>query len=773
MADDLNGIFTLKEFYNRGVVKLAPDVLVYIGGSLTTSIIAPVSSNNGNLSFNDGITSVSVQNVLDPPGASSANIEIATPIYGPNSKYWVLFPGPDPTDPNSNPVRAPLFVPMMEVKVYFKGRYLVNGQPKYYPSFWGYITSVDETYNGGIYKINLVCADMLHWWSHSLLNIHPTIESDAIATLVPGGYLPLTVWATIFETSNPFQIIYALMSQMGWASFITPSWAAQMTQRDNIYAVNPYAQAAGIMAYWKQRFAGQANLLKMYGLNGQRVDINGIQTRQPEINVMATGQKSEIDKAANPKDAQKFTLNLNYLNQFSVLGDLGHMGDIQNAEYMSKLEIATNVKTRCGYEFFQDVNGNFVFKPPFYNMNVKGLLPYTLLASDIISYSINQDSEGIITAMTVTTPLDKLYKDTAFGRGVGFFQDINLVKQYGVRHLSMPMEYIYDISMARAFAVGQMTLINAKTSTGTVVVPGRPEIRLGYPIYIEHRDSFHYVKSITHSFDYGGSFITTMGLETERKKVYNLDNNNLFNNPKKKGPPFIDTVFRLDPSQNITPDSNSIALSNPQDVLKQTLLKSENRIISSEPGGYVISRRGFNTALVGGIDQGRAIQELSTTSTTVPYTDEDGYQLIGAFPYGRSLNPVLVSSETAGPPTFKDVNLLTMPRPLYQSESDAMGVLFFDKEEGAVPGYLNIGLEVPRTLGAIVSSSQDVNQSGNLNKVLTPDQQAVSSTDAIKQTVTAGQAAAITNMGSNLNQNTPPGPVRTTEDIWGVGTRYG
>ena len=41
-----SGLFTLKEFYNRGVIKLAPDALVYIGGSLTTSVIAPVSGKD-------------------------------------------------------------------------------------------------------------------------------------------------------------------------------------------------------------------------------------------------------------------------------------------------------------------------------------------------------------------------------------------------------------------------------------------------------------------------------------------------------------------------------------------------------------------------------------------------------------------------------------------------------------------------------------------------------------------------------------------------------
>jgi hypothetical protein len=746
MANDLNGIFTLKEFYNRGVVKLAPDVLVYIGGSLTTSVIAPVSSNNGSLNFHDGITSISVQNIADPPGASSANIEIVTPIYGPNSKYWVLFPGPDPSNPNSNPIRAPLFVPMMEVKIYFKGRFLVNGQPKYYPAFWGFITSVDESFSGGVYKITLVCADMLRWWHYSTINVHPIPSQNIMA----GGLLPQTVWATIFTTMNPFQVIYNLVSQIGWTNFVSPTWVAEITPMQSIYPQNPFAQIKGIMTYWSQRFANQANLLKMYGINGQQVDKNGVQIRNPEINVPNTAKNSAVDQGISPKDSQLYDLNLDYLNHFIVLGDLSNMANFENAEYMTKLDIASTVKANCGYEFFQDVNGNFVFKPPFYNMNVKGMLPYTLLPSDIISYSINQESEGIITALTVFTPFKPYLKYTGFAQGVGFFQDINLVKQYGVRAHAMKMEYVNDPSMARAFAVGQMGLINAKAIAGSVVIPGRPEMRLGYPVYIEHRDSFHYIKSISHSFDYGGSFTTTLNLEIERKKVYNVDINNLFGSPADKGTPYIDTVLRLDPSQPAPlPDPNALYQTDPNNVKKEMLLKAENRIVSSEPGGYVISPRGSpSIAPVGPpapqtIDPAKAVRELSTTSTTVPYTDEDGYQLVGGFPYGRELNPVLISSETAGPPTFKDVNLLTMPRPLYQSESDAMGVLFFDNEEGAVPAYLNFGQTAPKTLGAIVDTTPTI--ISNRNTVLTADLQAQSNVSQVQQTVTPDVVNAMTN----------------------------
>ena len=76
-----SGLFTMAEFKNRGVVKLAPDALVYISGSIGSKVVAPVSGKEQQMDFADGITSISIQNNVDPPGSSTATVELTTPIY--------------------------------------------------------------------------------------------------------------------------------------------------------------------------------------------------------------------------------------------------------------------------------------------------------------------------------------------------------------------------------------------------------------------------------------------------------------------------------------------------------------------------------------------------------------------------------------------------------------------------------------------------------------------------------------------------------------------
>jgi hypothetical protein len=677
MADN-NGIFTLNEFRNRGVIKLAPEVLVYIGGSLQASVIAPVDGKDSKLSFNDGITTVGVQNNVDPPGSSTATIEIVTPIYGEKSKYWTTFTVPE----TGGFVRAPVLVPMMEVKIYFRGRFLVEGTPQYYPAFWGFISNVEESFSGGIWKINLTCADMLHWWSYSTLNVHPNVESDIFA----GGNQTLTVFSTIFEDSNPFKIIHTLTGNMGMNQFVTSTWAAQLTPLNTIYPTDLLRKATtGIMEYWQERFANTANLLKMYGLAGEQIDEHGnlILTAVPDV-----APASDTQKATQSKNKYVVKSDTDFLKKFTVFFDFEKMADFQNAEYMTKLEIATEVKTRCDYEFYQDVNGNFVFKPPFYNLPVNSLMPYSIAPLDVISSSFGVDAEGICTVLTVNTPFDQQVRMTTYALGKGFHMDIDLTKRYGVRHREITMEYISDEHLARSLALGQMSTINMKTITGNVTMPGRPEIRLGYPVYLEHRDSYHYVKSINHSFDYGGSFTTTLSLEGERRRMYD----------PKTGSPLKDYIYSL-ATENIVekksnPDDIDSLVVKGQDKTQQDMYMANNRIISMQQGRYELAPRESKTS--GGFTDGLLSDLRSVSLTTVPYTDEEGYQVIGAFPYGRNVNPLCIDGVKTSNGIIPKFYAITMAKPANTNESDEMTKIFNqypENKEGAVPMFMGVAGE--------------------------------------------------------------------------------
>ena len=344
-----DGIFSLKEFINRGVIKLAPDALVYIGGSLKTQVVVPVI--NKEFDYSSGITSITVNNTMENPGASTAAIEIVTPIYGPNSAYWVEYPvDVRQTAYTSGAVnRVPLFIPMMEIKIFFKGRFLVDGEPKYYLAFWGLISHVEEHYTGGVYKISLSCVDVLHWWAYSTLNVHPSVDSNVVA----GGYQKLTAYSTIFDQSNPFQVISTLNTYMGMSQFVTPAWVAQMTPMNEIYPAGTFSPAVlnQINIYWNSRFASSSNLLKMYGLQGERVNSNGLEIILPgekSLNPNYDSENAEAMKRLGPIQS----LDTKLLREFTLFFDFSKIRLSQKStDYLKSITFLTYlpfvISSRC------------------------------------------------------------------------------------------------------------------------------------------------------------------------------------------------------------------------------------------------------------------------------------------------------------------------------------------------------------------------------------------------------------------------------------------
>ena len=484
--DGDSGLFTMAEFKNRGVIKLAPDALVFISGNFGTAVVAPVSGATQKVDFQDGITSINVQNNVDPPGSSSASIEITTPIYNDKSNYWISYKGE-----NGQTIRTPYFVPMMEVKVFFKGRFMVGQEPKFYPVFWGFITNVDESYSGGTFKITLQCADMLHWWQYINVAFHPSVESD-VST---GNKQGLSVWKSRYEQANSFEIIYSLAVNAGFGNFTVPSWLGKTTPTYDILSANEIKDVwlDGIMKYWNKRFNNQVNLLKMYGAKGTLV-----QQQSNGRLIPSTSPSDHPDtKTINSNKGAQSTDSLvqagfdvdQAVSSFSVYGMYSDMGNLDSAEYMTKLDVATQVKQMVEYEFFQDVNGNFIFKPPFYNLNTKNMMPYRIKPQDIITYSSAVNSEEILTALEIQISPNAHFQQDDWINKVGYHVDMDLTKRYGERYRKIPLWYLSgDANIAWALAAGHLSLINVKAFVGSVQIPGRPELRMGYPVYIEHQD---------------------------------------------------------------------------------------------------------------------------------------------------------------------------------------------------------------------------------------------------------------------------------------------
>jgi len=78
------------------------------------------------------------------------------------------------------------------------------------------------------------------------------------------------------------------------------------------------------------------------------------------------------------------------------------------------------------------------------------------------------------------------------------------------------MPWLHGSAQCRFWGRAELIRQNALIRQGSVTILGRPELRLGYPVYIPSRDAFYYVKGIENRFSFGGTFTTTLTLAAER-----------------------------------------------------------------------------------------------------------------------------------------------------------------------------------------------------------------------------------------------------------------
>jgi hypothetical protein len=209
---------------------------------------------------------------------------------------------------------------------------------------------------------------------------------------------------------------------------------------------------------------------------------------------------------------------------FGIMGETLPFGNMEEYQVgtepvkYTKLETASRVADSIGFEFFQDTNGVFVFKPPFFNMNVIRNKIYVIKLEDILSFNAAEDSTQVVTFMEATAPLIQLGTAAPY---LAYHVDFAMMDKYGIREKSATLMYGGSPRRIRAMACSEMAKANINVFTASLTIVHRPELRVGYPIYIDHLDTFYYVKSINHSLAFGSSATTTLSLCARRTRVYN------------------------------------------------------------------------------------------------------------------------------------------------------------------------------------------------------------------------------------------------------------
>ncbi len=213
-------------------------------------------------------------------------------------------------------------------------------------------------------------------------------------------------------------------------------------------------------------------------------------------------------------------LNAAQLQAFHL--DLSQWGTINlfEATYQTKLEVANQVCEITGFEFYQDMDGDFVFKPPFYNLDTRESPVYCLRAEHVISFS-EQEQEPTATYVTCTGSQFQNLSGHGLEGEFGLkstYVDWRLVAQYGWREASFTSAAYSTTTAAYYAAVNRLDLLNAPSRSASCSIPFRPEIRPGYPVWVEHLDCFYYVTGVQHSFQFNSDATTNLTLTAKRAR---------------------------------------------------------------------------------------------------------------------------------------------------------------------------------------------------------------------------------------------------------------
>ena len=484
---------------SRPTVVTAPDALVYINGE--ADVIGCPQCNRF-FDFNKFITSVQVDlNVDSVPGSASINLSI--PRHTVDDFYF-----------DGNPIISP----MMEIEIFSKGYYLVEGVPQYYPIFWGVVTEVSDSYSGGEHTVTVHCADILKWWDICKMNINA-------AWTAPVGQQGRSIFGNVYFGTNPYDIIWSLALQ-SYGDVIVGTGSLVSTVRETAQRPVFNAALSDLMLYWEKRFSRIRSSLMLYGVNGVAVRGDSLSQHYSKKSKGEPGQpfaSAAVRNANGGEDGGQMVFDTTdpkvtaYRTQFSNAGQV----NMWQSEYQTKLELALAAKEALGFEFYMDVDGSIVFKPPFYNLDVLGNKPLSWIQDiDIIDWDFSESEAEVVTQIVM---------QGSFGGNVDYglgeettpftsVTDYHLLRKYGWRSHPYSSEFLGDTQLMFYHGLDVLDRINSKRHRGTVTIPHRPELRLGFPIYIAPKDQIWYVSGISHNIAFGSRATTTLTLTAKRSK---------------------------------------------------------------------------------------------------------------------------------------------------------------------------------------------------------------------------------------------------------------
>lgn len=530
---------------NKKVIRYTPDALVYLNGDTS---LPGCATCNGRIDLQPYIREVSVDPTVE--GMATASFSLHLPYHMGDSFV---------RDGNF------LVHPGLEVHIYFRGYFPTTGilsgttpdqtggvdlsdaiMYPYYMVFHGVVKNVAVTLFGTEQTVSVTCEDLLTFWQYQLISTNGSV----FGARPSDSKVNMSLYGHNFTGMSPYAIIYTLFRDVGGAAGGVAFALSNETNAAAMSTVSQQSQFSYNLLYWSKRFSQSMTSLRMYGPNGnlynamqaaflaslstdqvvtlgrKYADVNGSRTEFDPLlkKAAAVGFDPYTLYSGALSDEDTGSLGVNAAQMEAFVQDLGSTGTVNFFEsvYQTKMDIANTVKEVSGFEFYQDVDGDIVYKPPFYNLDTSGSRVYRIEDEDIISFSTTE-AEPECTHIKGTGSYFRNLKGTGLEGEWGVraeFIDYRLVAQFGWREKTFESSYYTNQRSMFYACIAKMDLFNINRNSASCSIPLRPELRPGYPVYIVALDCFYYVTSLSHSFSFGGQCVTNLNLVGKRAKFY-------------------------------------------------------------------------------------------------------------------------------------------------------------------------------------------------------------------------------------------------------------
>lgn len=540
-----NIIQTVQE---REIIKLAPDLTVYLNGTpfLYNALVQlPGSSTLGTtVTFNDYITAFSASYDTDQ-FIPSCSINLSVPN---NMKFLFFQPG-----------GLKLLSPMMDLQVFMKGYFLSNrGNSVYRRVFKGVLSSLSYVDNGKTLEITLSGRGILRFMELMQVELNPALMTNSLSQATP--------FSSKYWNMDPYSQIKALFNEK---DFLQGFQTGQTTSTGSGGQINsgPYASAinAGYIAQWQRILANLRKYVHVYGTT----PISATSTEEaagpstttvpgpsPVPNPLTPADHYSSQAGANSADngskygvlaESQWSQNLYLENIQKFLPDMGFSQlNLFTGRPTPRIERLRAMVDSIGFEGYQDIDGSIIIKPPLYNLDVNLLSdntvisggnpidpniaitaqtnPFIIHLSEIISESEIEDEAAIrYTRMLVKGNVDPQFQ---FGYDpsylpTGEFVDVDKLAKFGLREDAIKtISWIpsSDISGLFATAVNETVKGNRGYRQYNITIPMRPELKLGFPVYLPHKDIYGYIKNVSLSYQTGGQATMSVVLDSIRRR---------------------------------------------------------------------------------------------------------------------------------------------------------------------------------------------------------------------------------------------------------------